>query len=389
MGIPDKISEIQAEIARTQKNKATEHHIGGLKAKLAKYRAMLNNAPAASTSNEKAFEVQKTGDCRVALIGFPSVGKSTLLSKITKTFSKQSEVEFTTLDCIAGILEHKGAKIQLLDLPGIIDGASANKGRGRQVISIARTADLIVMMLDPRRKTVEQNRSDDKDNIDNSSNTVSADRSILERELNAMGIRLNRKRPDITLTKTGTGRDITIACKLTKIDEATIHSILKEYKIHNCQLTIREDISDEDLIDVLSGQGVYVPCIFLYNKIDELSLPEFLALAGDSSAKSDGVTTMISCNKDWNIDGLKEDIWEMLELRRIYTKKRGEDPKFAEPMVLRKSACVKELCRSIHKDFENNLKYAFVWGRSAKHSPQKVGLNHVLSDEDVVQLVSK
>ena len=86
----------------------------------------------------EGFEVLKSGDARVAMIGFPSVGKSTLLSAITKTESEQASYEFTTLTCIPGVIEYKAANIQLLDLPGIIEGAAQGKGRGRQVIAVAR-----------------------------------------------------------------------------------------------------------------------------------------------------------------------------------------------------------------------------------------------------------
>lgn len=63
-------------------------------------------------------------DARVALIGFPSVGKSTLLSLTTKTASEAASYEFTTLTAIPGVLEYEGVRIQLLDLPGIVEGAS-------------------------------------------------------------------------------------------------------------------------------------------------------------------------------------------------------------------------------------------------------------------------
>jgi uncharacterized protein len=81
----------------------------------------------------EGFEVQKYGDGRVALIGFPSVGKSTLLNQLTGTESEAAAYEFTTLTCIPGVIHYKGAKIQMLDLPGIIEGAAQGKGRGRQV----------------------------------------------------------------------------------------------------------------------------------------------------------------------------------------------------------------------------------------------------------------
>lgn len=61
--------------------------------------------------------------------------QSTLLSTLTHTESEAASYEFTTLTCIPGVIEYKDANIQLLDLPGIIEGASQGKGRGRQVIN--------------------------------------------------------------------------------------------------------------------------------------------------------------------------------------------------------------------------------------------------------------
>lgn len=56
-------------------------------------------------------------------------------------------------------LQYNGANIQLLDLPGIIEGAASGKGRGRQVIAVGRTADLIIMMLDAGKGEVQRYRS--------------------------------------------------------------------------------------------------------------------------------------------------------------------------------------------------------------------------------------
>ncbi len=132
-----------------------------------------------------SFDVMKSGNARVALVGFPSVGKSTLLSATTATESVQAAYEFTTLTCIPGNLFINGAKIQLLDLPGIIEGAAVGKGRGRQVISTARTADLIMMVLDASKGDTQKR--------------------LLTNELETMGIRLNAKRPNITVDVKKTG----------------------------------------------------------------------------------------------------------------------------------------------------------------------------------------
>ena len=101
---------------------ATEGHLGILKSKLAKLRTELLNPPKVAGGPGEGFDVVKYGHGRVALIGFPSVGKSTLLSKLTGTESEAAAYEFTTLTCIPGNIEYRDARIQLLDLPGIIEG---------------------------------------------------------------------------------------------------------------------------------------------------------------------------------------------------------------------------------------------------------------------------
>lgn len=120
-----------------------------------------------------------------------------MLSTLTKTESEAASYEFTTLTCIPGVIDYNGANIQLLDLPGIIEGAAQGKGRGtvhfffkliqlysilnlflgRQVIAVARTADLVLMMLDATKKDVH--------------------RDLLEKELESVGIRLNKQKPNI------------------------------------------------------------------------------------------------------------------------------------------------------------------------------------------------
>lgn len=107
---------------------------------------MLEPAAGAGSGGGVGFDVSKSGDARVALVGFPSVGKSTFLSKITKTKSEAAAYSFTTLTAIPGVLEYGGAEIQILDLPGIIEGASEGKGRGRQVISAAKVCDEVLIL---------------------------------------------------------------------------------------------------------------------------------------------------------------------------------------------------------------------------------------------------
>jgi len=148
MGIGDKIKDIEDEMLKTQKNKATEYHWGQLKARLAKLKTMQEEAACKKGPKGEGFEVEKNGHSRIVMIGFPSVGKSSLLNQLCGTTSEAAAYEFTTLTCIPGVLHINDAKMQLLDLPGIIEGAANGAGRGREVIAVGKSSDLILMILD-------------------------------------------------------------------------------------------------------------------------------------------------------------------------------------------------------------------------------------------------
>ena len=112
MTTAQKIAEIEAEMSRTQKNKATEGHLALLKTKLAKLkRELIEPSGGKGGGAGEGFDVKATGDARVGLIGFPSVGKSTLLTKLTGQFSESADYEFTTLTCIPGVYNYRGTKV--------------------------------------------------------------------------------------------------------------------------------------------------------------------------------------------------------------------------------------------------------------------------------------
>ncbi|EGF83908.1 hypothetical protein BATDEDRAFT_36387 [Batrachochytrium dendrobatidis JAM81] len=364
MGILEKIADIEREVARTQKNKATEYHLGLLKAKLAKYRTMLLEPTGNSGPKGVGFDVVRSGDARVAMVGFPSVGKSTLLSKTTETKSEVASYEFTTLTCIPGKINYNGAQIQLLDLPGIIEGASQGKGRGRQVIAVAKTADLILMMLDATKGPRQ--------------------RELLETELEAVGIRINTHRPNIYFkVKKGGGISFNATQKLTHLNEKMVYNILHDYKIHNAEVLVREDATVDQFIDVVLGNRKYIKCLYCYNKIDQVSIEEV-----DRLARQD-YTVVISCESDLNLEYLVDQLWHHLDLIRVYTKKRGEFPDFEPGLILKRGSTVEQVCRSIHRSLLDEFKFALVWGVSAKHNPQRVGLGHIVEDEDIIQVVKK
>jgi ribosome-interacting GTPase 1 len=99
-------------MARTQKNKATSFHLGQLKAKLAKLkRELLTPSSSGGGGAGAGFDVARTGVASIGFIGFPSVGKSTLMSKITGQHSEAAAYEFTTLTSVPGQVTYNGASL--------------------------------------------------------------------------------------------------------------------------------------------------------------------------------------------------------------------------------------------------------------------------------------
>jgi small GTP-binding protein len=358
MDIQEEIKRIEEEISRTPYNKATQFHIGRLKAKLAKLRQDLQKKAAKKAG--LGYGIKKEGDATVLLVGFPSVGKSTLLNRITKANSRVGDYDFTTLNVIPGVMEYRGARIQVLDIPGVVEGVSEGKGRGKEILSVVRNADLVLIMVDASDS--EKGRSQLR---------------IIEDELFKAGFRLNQRPPEVIIRKRNSGGiSAGSAVKLTKITIEGVKSILREFRINNAEVTIREDISQEQLIDSAMGNRVYVPSIVVVNKID---------IAGESGAFRGMKHVPVSSLRGTNMERLKEMIWDELRLIRVYMKKAGRRPDLDEPLVMREKASVKDICLRIHRDFESRFRFARVWG-SGRFPGQKVGPGYILRDGDIVEL---
>ncbi|KAH8624914.1 hypothetical protein IG631_20379 [Alternaria alternata] len=222
------------------------------------------------------------------------------------------------LTTVPGQVMYNGAKIQILDLPGIIQGAKDGKGRGRQVIAVAKTCHLIFIVLDVNKPLT--------------------DKRVIENELEGFGIRINKSPPNIVLKKKDKGGiNITATVPLTHIDHGEIKAVLNEYRMANADVAIRCDATVDDLIDVIEAKGrSYIPVIYALNKIDAISIEELDLLYRIPNA------CPISSEHGWNIDELLEQMWEKLNLVRVYTKPKGKMPDYSAPVVLRSTACTIE-----------------------------------------------
>ena len=365
MGIPEKIKKIEDDIHRTQVNKKTEHHIGLLKAKLAKLKREQEEQQSRSGGSSLGYDVKKTGDATVVLIGLPSVGKSTLLNRLTNAKSKVAAYQFTTLTVVPGVMDYRGARIQVLDLPGIIEGASSGKGLGKRVLSVARNADLILFIVDVFQPDAA---------------------TVLRRELRHIGIRADEQPPNVTIEKTSSGGiTVSVQTKLTGISEELIKEILRVYDINSARVLVREDITDEQLVDVLLGNRVYIPSLTVMNKVDLVNA----GFINEITTKVPYKFLPVSAESNVNIAALKEEIYQQLNFIRIYMKPRGQEADMKEPLIVKNGSNVLDICNKLHRRMKEDLRYAQIWGKSVKFGGQKVGVTHRLMDEDIITLITK
>lgn len=353
MGIDEEIEEIEQEIRQTPYNKATQQHIGQLKAKLARLRDK-KAEQAAKSSGGSGFAVKKTGDATVGMIGFPSVGKSTLLNRLTNAQSEIADYDFTTTKIVPGVMDYKGCKIQLLDLPGIIHGAAEGRGEGKKIISMARVVDLILILVDAGQPS---------------------QRHHIQRELHRSGIRLDQRRPAVSVKKKGSGGISIELSKQAQLDEQTAQSIAQEYLV-NADVTVRGPVDADQFIDALADDRVYIPSVVACNKID---------IHGDGCQQGIPISALTGDG----VDALKQTLFEKLRIARVYLKPRHGTADMERPLVVKKGAEIADVCREVHRAFTKNFRYAAVWGPSAAFPGQRVGLDHVVQDGDVVTIVTK
>ncbi len=365
--IDEQIKSLEEEISKTKYNKATQGHIGKLKAKIAALKEKQEKARAHSRASggSQGFEVKKSGDASVALVGFPSVGKSSLISQLTEVESNAGDFAFTTLTCIPGVMEHRGAKIQILDLPGLIKGASEGKGRGREILNVVRGCDMVLYVIDPFQKSHFR---------------------ILDHELWKSGMRLNQRPPQVFISRTKRGGiEVRSTLEQTHLEDEEIVDIVRSFGIVSATVTLRTDVTDDHIVDTLAGNRCYTKSVVVVNKID-------LASDSDLSRVHEGLPETwpvlnVSAKTGEGLEGMKDFIFDNLGFMSIFLKPQGQEADLVEPLIVKDTSTVREVSQKLHRDFIRKFRYARVKGPSAKFDWQRVGLDHRLKDGDLLTVI--
>ncbi len=353
--IEEKLTALD-EMQRTQpSHKGAEKLRADLSKRISKLKEK-QEAQARQRGGSKSMFFSKEGCATIVLIGLPNTGKSTLLSKITDAKPAISNYKFTTTEPELGIMDFKGVKIQVVELPAIIENSYKGKARGKEVLGLVRNADLVVFVL-------------------KGSNTeITNQIKVLSSELKYTNVVLNKRKPQITLSKVGT-KGIELAGEKNVIGSV---ELLKQKMIEkgcfNVLLRIDEKLKVDEIVEgldkskhFLKALGIWVDGVESSNKIIVDEIPIF------------SFTT---------VSYIKELLYDNLNLITIFTRKPGEKDSDNIPVALRQNGTVEDLCNLLHKDFIQKFRYARVWG-SSKHAGQQVSLDFKFKAGDIVELYVK
>lgn len=356
--VQERIKELEHELSITPSNKATQLHRGRLKARIARLREQARRSSGGPAG--LGYGIRKAGDATVVMAGFPSVGKSTLLNALTNAKSEVASYDFTTLTVVPGVLEHSGARLQMLDVPGLVEGAASGKGRGKEVLSVLRIADLLLIIVDA---------------------TKMRQLGKIRRELYDFGIRLDKKPPRVKIIRKSTGGiEVNSTVKLTHLDEDLIKAVLNENRVTSADVLIKENLTVDEMIDSLSRNRVYVPSLVVVNKVDLVEPSQAEPFVKDCDH------ILVSATEKKNIEELKDKLYKKLGFIKVYTKPIGKQVDYDDPMILKNGSTIRDFCLKLHRDFAKSFRYAKIWGTSAKFPGQMQYLDHVLQDGDVVRV---
>ncbi|NPA47460.1 MAG: GTP-binding protein [Thermococci archaeon] len=364
--IPEKIRALEKMYSTVPKHKGTEKLRLQIKRRLAELRKELEKQRMLQKKGGGySLSVKKEGAAQIVLVGMPNVGKSSLLKLLTGADVEVDNYQFTTVEPVPGMMDYGGIKIQLVEVPGLVEGAALGRGMGTQLLSVIRNADAVAIVVDLSNDPVRQMR-------------------ILLREFERAGIKLNKRRPRVTIKRTPTGGIVINGQENIMGDIGEVMKMLREERIHSAEITVKEPVTLEDFADAIDDSLVWKRAIVIGNKGDVPGSKEgYEALLREYADKFPIIP--ISAKKRANIDRLREELYKLAGIIRVFTKSPGEEPAYP-PIAMKKGATVIDVARRIHKEFAKNFRYARVWGKSVKFPGQRVGPDHVLEDGDIVEV---
>ncbi len=368
----EKLKALQEFLSSVPKHKGTENLRAWVRKKIAELKEEIEERKARRTGKGGiSFFVEKEGAAQVVLISMPNSGKSSLLKALTNAKPAVSPLPFTTKLPIPGMLKYEDIQFQLVEAPSIIEGAS--KGSiwwGSRVLGMARNADAIALVIDLSNDPIYQIK-------------------VLVRELEEAGILIKRPKGYVKILKSKAihGIKVIMYGRLEGATADDVKKLLESYRIYNAEVKIFGEVTLDDVEKAVFENVTYKPSLLILNKVDLVS-KDVIKRVMDYLKETlpDIKYVFTSATKGIGITEIAPKIFEVANIIRVYTKEPNSPKPSPEPLILPKGSTVEDAIRKIREEFLKHFKYARIWGPSAKYPGERVGLNHVLADGDIIEV---
>lgn len=369
--LEEKIRALEEFLSVAPKHKGAENLLLWAKRRLAELREELEEQRRKKRGGggPRIF-VEKEGAAQVVVIGPPNTGKSSLVARLTGARTEVADYPFTTTLPVPGMLPYRDIQFQLVDTPPLSRSAPQFIPR---IAGLARNADAVIVVVgldgDPLEQYLE-----------------------VRDTLAEHGVYIERPRGTVRVEKGGE-HGVQVLGTGTIVDGTVrdVERLLARYRIYRARVYVEGEVTLEDIEMAVLRSTVYRPAIVLANKADlpgarerYARLYRYLAERRERSVW----LLPVSAKTGLNLDKLGELLFRRLDIIRVYTKKPNAEPS-KTPVVLPRGSTVRDLAEHIHSDLVEHFLYAKVWGPSAKYPGERVGLDHVLEDGDIVEIHSK
>ncbi|MCX8181981.1 MAG: 50S ribosome-binding GTPase [Candidatus Methanomethyliaceae archaeon] len=358
--LPEKIKYLQEFISSIPEHKGNEKMRGYLRRRLAQLKAELEEQKKRKVGGGGGgFAVKKEGAAQIVILGMTGAGKSSLLMRVTNAKTEVSDHQFTTKEPVPGMMKYEDIQFQLVDTPAIYEGMEEGAW-GAQVLSLARNADGLLLLLD-------------------GGDAPSQFVKILK-ALTDAGITIDRKtnRVEIEVTNGGGIQIMSMGRMSCSVED--VKKMLRESGVRNASIRVWGDVTLRDFEEALEQTRVYKPSLIVINKVDlyPSAVEEFRKATGREAI---GISTLTG----EGIANLGKVLFKTLGIMRIYTKEPSGE--IAEkPIIVPTGTKVLDIAKIVHSHLYKNFKYARVWGESVNYDGERVGGEHELADKDIVEI---
>lgn len=375
-GLKERIETLEEYISLVPKHKGAERLLANAKTTLSKLKAEQEEERLARRGTGEKWMVPKESDVQVAVAGFPSSGKSAFLNFLTgKEIFEIGTYPFTTMKPEVGTTQAKGAIIQLVDLPALIEGSAEGQAIGQKVFAQIRNADLVTLIVDLSKDPIEQLK-------------------VLLNEFKKARIKLNEYKSKIHLEKTAGIGIVTVNADFFPGGKELLITYLQNMRVNSAIITLDEPITEDELFDFLRIKSVTIPAVIVATKGDApaskanfTKLKKFINKNYPDRFEIIPVSIKFSGSKVNNPDIITEQLFQTVGFIRVYTR-NDEGEVATKPIVMKKGSTVLNVAEKLGSNFVKNFRFAKIWGSSMKYDGQRTGIDHQLSDQDIIQIFS-